>query len=55
MTELSASVDVNGQGATLGDGTGVLIINANGVAGSVSGDMKVNAVLYRAGSDYDKY
>ena len=44
MTELSASADVNGQ-ATLSDGTGVLIINASGVAGSVSGDMKVMLVL----------
>ena len=49
MTELSASVDVNGQGATLSDGTGVLIINASGVAGSVSGDMKVNAGPLQSG------
>ena len=43
MTGLTSSVGVNGQGATLSNGTGILIINDSGVAGNVSGDMQVNA------------
>ncbi|MGJ8697979.1 MAG: LEPR-XLL domain-containing protein, partial [Verrucomicrobiaceae bacterium] len=49
-TGVSASVEVNGNGASLANGRGALLITNNGVAGAIEGDLATNIPGVSAGA-----